>query len=178
MFDSWVFDIALERWERRELRGTSVPRVAYHTQHFAPGPGLMFVLFGAFNRLSATNRIYVTNIETMQWQLVRPAGVQPSPRAGASAAAFGMDMVVFGGVSPRNGLNAETWWFYSQDLAWELVDLSSQAETCQESKSSWYDIGTPKVSLDTSRGLRPPYRIGLTPFPPAHTASALPPFQL
>jgi hypothetical protein len=142
MFDSWVFDIALERWERRELRGTSVPRVAYHTQHFAPGPGLMFVLFGAFNRQSATNRIYVTNIETMQWQLVRPAGVQPSPRAGASAAAFGMDMVVFGGVSPRNGLNAETWWFYSQDLAWELVDLSGGTVPAPRSMHAYTRLGS------------------------------------
>ena len=109
MFDSWIFDIALERWQRRELRGDSIPRVAYHTQHYAAGPGLLFVLFGATNRAAVSNNVYYTPVGKMEWTKVRPAGMQPSPRSGVSAAAFGMDMAIFGGTSPRLGLNGETW---------------------------------------------------------------------
>ena len=75
MFDSWVFDIALERWQRRELRGDSVPRVAYHTQHYAKGPALIFILFGASNREPFTNTIFVASSDKMEWSKLRPAGM-------------------------------------------------------------------------------------------------------
>lgn len=121
MLGSWVFDIALERWIRRELRGTSVPRVAYHTQHYATGPGLTFIVMGASNRERFTNTIFFASTEKMEWARLRPAGLQPTRRGGHAAAAWGQDMVIFGGANPRRGVNDETWWFYGQDLTWSQV---------------------------------------------------------
>ena len=124
MFDSWVFDIALERWKRRQLRGSSVPRVAYHTQHYAKGPGLLFIVFGASNRETTTNTIYYASSDKMLWSKLQPAGVQPAQRSGHAAAAWGGNMVMFGGSSPRTGVFGDTWWFQNKNTMWSQLVYS------------------------------------------------------
>jgi hypothetical protein len=128
MFDSWVFDIYLERWQRRPLRGSSVPSVAYHTQHYARGPGLLFIFFGASNHKKMTNTIFYASTEAMLWNKLKPAGLQPVKRAAHAAAAWGSNMVIFGGVSPRTGVRGDTWWFETNSIKWSELIYSAAAE--------------------------------------------------
>ena len=144
MFDSWVFDIPLERWQRRQLRGPSVPSVAYHTQHYAPGPGLLFIFFGASNHKQLTNTIFYASTEAMLWNKLKPAGLQPVQRAGHAAAAWGSNMVIFGGVSPRTGIRGDTWWFETQSIKWSELVYSAAAGVTPSSRAFHaYDIMGP-----------------------------------
>jgi hypothetical protein len=142
MLGSWVFDIALERWIRRELIGTAVPRVAYHTQHYATGPGLTFIVMGASNRERFTNTIFFASTEKMEWSRLRPAGLQPTRRGGHAAAAWGQDMVIFGGINPRRGVNGETWWFFGQDLTWSLVSSPEGQSPMARSMHAYDRLGS------------------------------------
>lgn len=99
-----------------------IPRIDASFVKTPTGSGVIF--FGGTDGREKFDDLWLFDAENLQWKMLSPETIGPSPRFGHVASAFGSSLYVFGGWDGSNTLN-DFWEYNITKNCWYCIDQNS-----------------------------------------------------
>jgi len=121
------FNILTMSWFCPDIKGVlPLPR-AGHTA--VVENDLMYVFGGSPSKLEFVNDLYILELRTMTWDLVKyNSETVPCPRKGHTAVSYNSSMIIFGGCYENMTLN-DLWDFCYDTQCWRQIELNGNIPT-------------------------------------------------
>ncbi|EFA83407.1 Kelch repeat-containing protein [Heterostelium album PN500] len=95
------------------------------------------IAFGGSNDKRKDNKVYILDIDTLEWSQPPTSGVCPSPRQLHTAVAIGESMIVFGGWGKHQELN-DLYILNTRTMRWVSPKIESAiSPCCRQLHSAW-----------------------------------------